>query len=210
MTKSQIPNLLDELQSNETFARNAAVKKIIKEKINNEQIVATLKDVIENDSSMSVRNFARAALDVFGIEHSATEEPSEKVNPGKYIGTVENKKRIGESDRKRLGITHIGDIGVQVKKENQTEEKINNTAIASVLLGSIGLLLAFIGLGDRFNNVYLCLSPPLTFLIGLITGFLSILDGDNVGRRRYSIFGIGVSVIGCIIYVLIIMANLQQ
>jgi len=210
MTKSQIPDLLDELQSSETFARNAAVKKIIKDKINDEQIVATLKDVIENDSSMSVRNFARAALDVFGVEHSAMEEPRAEVNLGKFIGTVEDTKRIGESERKRLSVTHIGDIGVQIKKENQTEEKINNAAIASVLLGSIGLLLVFIVVGDRFNNVYLCLSTPLTFLIGLITGFLSILDENNVKSRRYSIFGIGVSVIGCIIYVLMIMTNIQQ
>ena len=74
MTKTQIPELLDELRSQETYIRNDAIKRIIKEKINDEQIVVALKDIIENDSSTSVRNFARGALEVFGIEHSAMEE----------------------------------------------------------------------------------------------------------------------------------------
>jgi len=74
MAKNLVPDLLDELKSSETFTRNDAIKKIIKDKINDEHIIAALKGVIENDPSMSVRNFARSALDVFGVEHSAVEE----------------------------------------------------------------------------------------------------------------------------------------
>jgi len=74
MGKYQAQHLLDTLKSGEIAARNDAIKKIIKEKINDEQVIAALKAVIENDSSMSVRNFARAALDVLGIEHSEVEQ----------------------------------------------------------------------------------------------------------------------------------------
>ena len=64
MPKQQFSDLLAQLQSDEAFARNAAIKKIIKEKINDETIVVALINLIENDPSMSVRNFARSALDV--------------------------------------------------------------------------------------------------------------------------------------------------
>jgi hypothetical protein len=64
MTKNQIPDLLNELQNDEAYMRNDAIK----------------KNLIDNDSSMSVRNFARSALNSFGIEHSAFEEPL-VVNP---------------------------------------------------------------------------------------------------------------------------------
>lgn len=74
MTKTQIPEVLDELRSQETYARNDAIKRIIKEKINDEKIITALKEVTENDHSMSVRNFARSALNVFGVEHSVMEE----------------------------------------------------------------------------------------------------------------------------------------
>ena len=74
MGKYQIQYLLDELKSGEISARNDAIKKIIKEKIDDEQIIIALKEVVESDTSMSVRNFARAALNAFGIEHSAIEQ----------------------------------------------------------------------------------------------------------------------------------------
>jgi len=77
MAKHQISDLLDELQSNEAYVRSDAIKRIIKERIDDEQIIVALKDIIENDSSMAVRNFARSAFDVFNIEHSAVEVPSE-------------------------------------------------------------------------------------------------------------------------------------
>ena len=75
MAKHEIPNLLDELRNQETYIRNDAIKRIIKEKINDEQILIALKEATENDPSMSVRNFSRSALDIFGVEHSALEEP---------------------------------------------------------------------------------------------------------------------------------------
>lgn len=75
MAKHEISNLLDELKSQETYIRNDAIKRIIKEKINDDQILIALKEATENDPSMSVRNFARSALDIFGVEHSALEEP---------------------------------------------------------------------------------------------------------------------------------------
>jgi len=77
MTKYKISDLLNELQSKETHIRSDAIRKIIKEKINDELIIHALNDVIKNDSSMALRNFARSALDVFGIEHSAVEETAQ-------------------------------------------------------------------------------------------------------------------------------------
>jgi hypothetical protein len=74
MTKNKISDLLDELQSKETYIRSDALKKIIKGKINDEDIIHALNNVIENDPSMALRNFARSALDGFGVEHSAVEE----------------------------------------------------------------------------------------------------------------------------------------
>jgi hypothetical protein len=74
MTKYENSDLLEELQSTEAYIRSDAIKKIIKGKINDERVILALKNVVENDLSMAVRNFARAALDVFGIEHSAVEE----------------------------------------------------------------------------------------------------------------------------------------
>jgi hypothetical protein len=73
VTKYQIPNLLEELQSTEAYIRSDAIKKIIKGKINDEHIIHALRKIIENDPYQAVRNFARAALDVFGIEHSEVE-----------------------------------------------------------------------------------------------------------------------------------------
>jgi len=75
LTEIQIHKLLDELQNNEAYIRNDAIKKIIKGKIDDENIISALKNVIENDPYMSVRNFARSALNLFGVEHSAFEEP---------------------------------------------------------------------------------------------------------------------------------------
>ena len=75
MTKHQISDLLDELQNDEAYKRNDAIKKIIKEKINDEQIIDALKNVVKNDSSISVRDFALAALDVFGAKYSTADAP---------------------------------------------------------------------------------------------------------------------------------------
>jgi hypothetical protein len=77
MAKHQISDLLNELQSNEPDIQNDAIKKIIKGKINDEKIIIALEEVIENDRSMTVRNFARSALDVLGVEPSAAEESIE-------------------------------------------------------------------------------------------------------------------------------------
>jgi len=107
MAKNLIPELLDELKSNETFTRNDVIKKIIKEKINNEQIITALKEVTENDHSMAVRNFARNALDVFGVEHSTMED--EEVI--KYTKTAfpthndsQNTKTTYKSDQKNFSL----------------------------------------------------------------------------------------------------------
>jgi hypothetical protein len=80
MTKHKISDLLNELHSKETYIRSDAIKKIIKDKVNDEQIIHALNDVIKNDSSMAVRNFARSALDVFGVEHSAMEETTQIIS----------------------------------------------------------------------------------------------------------------------------------
>lgn len=73
MVKNQIPDLLDKLQSDGTYIRNNAIKHIIKGKIKDERLIFALKDIIEIDSRISVRNFARSALDVFGIGLSTQE-----------------------------------------------------------------------------------------------------------------------------------------
>ena len=103
MTKTQIPEILDELKSPETYARNDAIKRIIKEMINDEQIIIALKEVIENDHSMAVRNFARNALDVFGVEHS-TMEVEEVINYTKTAfpnhNDSQNTKTTYKSDLK--------------------------------------------------------------------------------------------------------------
>ena len=102
MTKYQIPNLLDELQSDEAYIRNDAIKKIIKGKIDDEHIITALNNVIKNDSYMTVRNFARSALDVFGIEHSAIEE-----SPIIDLKSSDaNTSQISKSDAAKMNAPH--------------------------------------------------------------------------------------------------------
>jgi len=110
MKKNLVPDLLQQLDSRETFTRNDAIKKIIKDKINDEQIIAALKGVIENDPSISVRNFARSALDVFGVEHSTMED--EEVI--KYTKTAfpthndsQNTKTTYKADQKKFSLLAI-------------------------------------------------------------------------------------------------------
>jgi hypothetical protein len=75
MANYQISNLLDELQSNEAYIRSDAIKKILKGKITHEHIIAALDNIIENDPSPTIRNFAQSTLDTFGIKHSINERP---------------------------------------------------------------------------------------------------------------------------------------
>ena len=98
MTKNEIRDLLGELHSNEAYIRNDAIKKIIKGKISDEHIITALKDVVENDPSLVVRNFARRALSVFGIEHSLWEEPVviQAVADDKVVG---DKKSPDETNK---------------------------------------------------------------------------------------------------------------
>jgi len=100
MTNRQISSLLVQLKSNEPYARNDAIKIIIKENINDKQIITAFNNLIENDSSMAVRNFARSALDTFGVEHSATEKEIPIINANTAhptIGNIQNTSKSKEA-----------------------------------------------------------------------------------------------------------------
>jgi uncharacterized membrane protein YeaQ/YmgE (transglycosylase-associated protein family) len=129
MAKHQISDLLDELQSNEAYIRNDAIKKIIKGKINDEKIIIALKEVIENDRSMAVRNFARSAMNVFSVEHSAAEESVE-------FNTKNSKDNV-----------------------SQTNQTIDNTVINWLLIGLLaglipGLIMFLLSIGDPAGVSY--------------------------------------------------------
>ena len=66
--------LLDDLQSEDTYSRNNAIKRIVIKEVSDQRIVDALQKLIINDPSLSVRNFARNALDALGIEHSPMED----------------------------------------------------------------------------------------------------------------------------------------
>ena len=100
MTEYQISKLLDELQSKEVYNRNDAIKKIIKGKINDERIIDALNNMIENDAYPVVRNFARSALDVFGIEHSEVELEAQVHKTSDETGIKFQPKL--ETDRKKI------------------------------------------------------------------------------------------------------------
>lgn len=108
MTKYQISDLLNELKSNEVYIRNDVIKKIIKEKINDDQIVIALKEIIENDPSMSVRNFARAALDIFGVEHSVVEEPT--IEMRKVDVNAESNNQEQQYSEENQNVTSLGSV----------------------------------------------------------------------------------------------------
>lgn len=106
--ESVVLNLLDELQNDEAFTRNEAIKTIIKNKVNDQRIVDALIQLTAHDSSMSVRNFARNALDTFGVEHSEIEKDIPVVNaPKKKAGKIEIKPAIesGAQEKNQQGKT---------------------------------------------------------------------------------------------------------
>ena len=118
MAENQISNLLDELQNEEAYMRNDAIKKIIKGKIYDEHVIVALKNIIENDSYMTVRNFARAALDIFGIEHSVAEESVVEVHEAD-VGAKSLTANDIDSDVARVALALHTPIQEVAKSNNQ-------------------------------------------------------------------------------------------
>ena len=181
MTHTQIPKLLDELKSQETYIRNDAIKRVIKEKIHDEQVIVALKEVIENDPSMAVRNFARAALDVFGVEHSAVEES---------IGINSKISEVEES------------TGINSKISEDNISETNETINSSVNWSPIGLvvgiapalilaILVLIGGGILGEAIF------ITFCLGSL-GIPFALIGAYLGRGNYETVWIG-AILGIIL-----------
>ena len=175
MAKHEIPNLLDELKSDETYTRNAAIKKIIKNKINEERIITALKDVIENDTSMSVRNFARSSLDVFGIEHSEFEQQ-----------IVETRSVEIHTDTPKDDGNH---------QKNIERETVDDWALIGFFVGLVpGLLFFFL----TRNGLYLLTrnDPSLLalniFLIGP-AGVIGSIIGASIGKQGNKSTVIGLS-----------------
>lgn len=78
MSNHNVPEVLVELKSDETSVRNAAIKKVIKGIIHDEQIITSLKYIVENDPYVGTRNFARTALDVIDTKNSDKPEQGQK------------------------------------------------------------------------------------------------------------------------------------
>ncbi len=109
MSENKISELLDELQNEEAYKRNDAIKKIIKGKVNDEHIIHALSKVIENDPSQAVRNFARAALDVFGIEHSDIEPDAQVGRKTKEVDIeIQPKLKTDQKDVKNQSDLWLG------------------------------------------------------------------------------------------------------
>jgi len=87
------------------------------------------KEVVENDRSMAVRNFARSALDVFGVEHSATEEATE---------------------------FNMKDSKDDISQTNQTiDNTVKNWLLIGLLAGLIpGLIMFLLSIGDPAGISY--------------------------------------------------------
>ena len=89
MSDIQISGLLDELCNKEAYNRNAAIKKIITNKIKDERVTLALQEIIENDPSMAIRDFARAAIEMRESEVYIEEnEPMLQTNDAVKIGIV--------------------------------------------------------------------------------------------------------------------------
>ena len=181
MTNNLIPDLLDELKSTEAYERNEAIKKIIKYKFYDDQIITALKEVIENDPSMALRNFARAALDVFGVEHSAVEES---------IGINSKISEVEES------------TGINSKNSEDNISETNETINSSVNWSPIGLvvgiapaliltIIVLIGGGILGEAIF------ITFCLGSL-GIPFALIGAYLGRGNYETVWIG-TVLGIIL-----------
>ena len=167
MTKNLIPNLLEELKSTEAYERNDAIKQIIKYKFYDDQIIAALKDVIENDQSMAVRNFARSALDVFGIEHSEIEQQ-----------IVETHSVEIHTDTPKVDGNH---------QKNIEREIVGGWALIGFFVGLVPGLLFF--LLTRNGPGLLGLS---IFLIGP-AGVIGSIIGANMGKQINKSTVIGLS-----------------
>jgi len=167
MTKTQIPEILDELRSQETFARNDVIKRILKEKINDEQVIVALKEVIENDQSMAVRNFARSALDVFGIEHSEFEQQ-----------IVETRSVEIHTDTPKDDGNH---------QKNIEREIVDGWALIGFFVGLVPGLLFF--LLTRNGPGLLAIN---TILIGP-AGVIGSIIGANMGKQSNKSTVIGLS-----------------
>ena len=169
MAKHQISDLLDELQSNEEYIRNDAIKKIIKGKFNDEKIFIALKEVIENDRSMAVRNFARSALDVFGVEHSAAEESVE-------FNTKNSKDNVFQ--------------------KNQTiDNMVKNWLLIGLVAGLIpGLIMYLFSIGDPAGGSYTICIGYAGIVFGMIGASLVGRRNETtvwITAILISIFGAG-------------------
>ena len=167
MTKNLIPDLLNELKSTEAYERNDAIKKIIKGKINDEKIITALKEIIENDPSMAVRNFARAALDAFGVEHSAVEVPmgeqEHRHNQNETINTVDGWASIG------FFVGLIPGLLFFLFTRNQVSLLVFNT----ILVGPAGVIGGIIGAsigkqGDKSTVI------GLSFAVSILGAFFGL------------------------------------
>ena len=176
MTKTQIPELLDGLRNQETYTRNDAIKRIIKEKINDEQVIVALKEVIENDQSMVVRNFARSALDVFGVEHSATEEST-------AINSRNSDNNISHTEGQEMSDTTI-------------ERANNHHKSRDVLLGFFGWFLVGNLLFWILQSVMFPFVIPLITVIVIVILFMT-------GKNWFA-YGIISAVITNILFILIL------
>jgi hypothetical protein len=91
-----------------------------------------------------------------------------RVNLGKFTGTPDDTKRIGDEERKRRGVD-INSANVKIDNENKTSVNTNFFTIGFVLLIILDLLFLF-ALSDGY--VYLNYFCPVTFGF-LIAAFAS-------------------------------------
>jgi len=96
--------LLDDLQSEDTYSRNNTIKRIITQEIRDQRIVDALLNLIINDPSLSVRNFARNALDALGIEHSPMEDDQIDYAKGKYSAQARARNKRATSAKEDQGV----------------------------------------------------------------------------------------------------------
>jgi len=187
VTKDQISNLLGELKSEEAYVRNDAIKKIIKGKIDDENIIHALMWVIENNPNQAVRNFARAALDLFGIEHSAVEIDSHVLRTTE-VNNLETLAPIQSFSSSRTWRASMNKGFSFIK-----------TSLIGIVTGFAGGVVAIWYISSYFfpesgsgnpiltaidiSAVTFCLSP-----FGLFAGLIGGLFGNITGKTKLSLW----------------------
>lgn len=203
--KYQISNLLDELQSNEAYIRSGAIKKIVKENINNERIIVALDNIIENDPSPAIRDFAQSALNVFGIKHSVNKTPV-AINPKKSIHKIPQTSKsntINSTNTPRIptkGYTVPQTIIEKTVLDNSV--KISSTKVVfGQSTGDRVFLISDITSAHLIQPsfpVVTAVVAPITILIGFLVIAFSCVMSINFDLAGYSIFGI--LLIGAAVY----------